>query len=435
MSIEQTKDNNSARVELLCPFCGGEALQHRVPSGHQVSCSECGAASRPSSADRVDEAEAIRTWNTRATPQPPESGSLREAASEYGWLIEHEDAPKWLTLRPSEAVYSVCWTIESNEALRFCRRVDAEDYVSAQFGGDGPVRITEHAWDMPAAAWNTRAAPQPPESGSLREALDKITEMLDLGRAEQEIITTVIRDVIRFADQRPTTQDAALREVLAWYGEQARLARLIHSEGDEGRHALAADGGKRAITALTNSAPAADQSATQGDAAGEDDGLFTEAATIIREQKSIITALTAERDLLQSMVGDTLYSKRVALEAQLTAMTAERDAAEKSLDEQVESSLRFVDEYDKIHAQLTTARQTIATLEADKLGMHDLIEQQRQTIAKFPEIVARAIYEQWRDRRGFVPWVLGGNSDVQHEARRIARQHIDAAIALTETKP
>jgi hypothetical protein len=39
---------------------------------------------------------------------------------------------------------------------------------------------------------------------------------------------------------------AAAREVIEWYGEQARLARLIHSEGDAGRNALAADGGKHA---------------------------------------------------------------------------------------------------------------------------------------------------------------------------------------------
>jgi len=43
---------------------------------------------------------------------------------------------------------------------------------------------------------------------------------------------------------------ARLREELAWYGEQARLARLIHSEGDAGRNELAADGGKRARAAL-----------------------------------------------------------------------------------------------------------------------------------------------------------------------------------------
>lgn len=41
-----------------------------------------------------------------------------------------------------------------------------------------------------------------------------------------------------------------LRAALAWYGEQSRLARIIHSEGDAGRHALQTDGGNRARAAL-----------------------------------------------------------------------------------------------------------------------------------------------------------------------------------------
>lgn len=43
-----------------------------------------------------------------------------------------------------------------------------------------------------------------------------------------------------------------LRKALEWYGEQARLARLIHREGDAGRHALADDGGRRARQSLAN---------------------------------------------------------------------------------------------------------------------------------------------------------------------------------------
>ena len=46
------------------------------------------------------------------------------------------------------------------------------------------------------------------------------------------------------------TTEERLRNALAWYGEQARLARLIHSEGDPGRWALAEDGGKRAREVL-----------------------------------------------------------------------------------------------------------------------------------------------------------------------------------------
>ena len=49
-------------------------------------------------------------------------------------------------------------------------------------------------------------------------------------------------------------QVARLREALEWYGENARLARLIHSEGDKGRHAIAEDGGKRARAALAETA-------------------------------------------------------------------------------------------------------------------------------------------------------------------------------------
>lgn len=65
---------------------------------------------------------------------------------ETGWLIEHTDQPEWLTLLPTEAAWQPCWTKDSLDALRFCRRRDAEDYVSAHFGGDGPVIITEHHW-------------------------------------------------------------------------------------------------------------------------------------------------------------------------------------------------------------------------------------------------------------------------------------------------
>lgn len=46
------------------------------------------------------------------------------------------------------------------------------------------------------------------------------------------------------------SRNAALVKAVEWYGEQSRLCRLIHSEGDAGRHALARDGGERARAAL-----------------------------------------------------------------------------------------------------------------------------------------------------------------------------------------
>ena len=85
---------------------------------------------------------------TRALPSllaALEAQAAREA-EETGWLIEHEDEPKWLTLDPAEAGFDGSWTKDSLEALRFCRRQDAESYVTFHFGGEGPIRITEHKW-------------------------------------------------------------------------------------------------------------------------------------------------------------------------------------------------------------------------------------------------------------------------------------------------
>jgi hypothetical protein len=58
-------------------------------------------------------------------------------------------------------------------------------------------------------------------------------------------------------EEKGTAESAvALREALEWYGEQARLARLVHSGGDKGRYALADDGGKRAREVLSSSSEA-----------------------------------------------------------------------------------------------------------------------------------------------------------------------------------
>jgi hypothetical protein len=48
----------------------------------------------------------------------------------------------------------------------------------------------------------------------------------------------------------PTADVQELVEALRWYQEQARLCRMIHSEGDAGREALADDGGNRAKSVL-----------------------------------------------------------------------------------------------------------------------------------------------------------------------------------------
>lgn len=54
--------------------------------------------------------------------------------------------------------------------------------------------------------------------------------------------TSAVPDVIELARVQ--------HETLEWYGEQTRLCRLIHAEGDAGREALSADGGAKAQAAL-----------------------------------------------------------------------------------------------------------------------------------------------------------------------------------------
>lgn len=76
----------------------------------------------------------------------------------------------------------------------------------------------------------------------LRAALDR-----------EDHVTRRLRMMLAEAMARAEKAEAerdALRAALGWYGEQARLCRLIHSGGDAGRHAIADDGGKRARAAL-----------------------------------------------------------------------------------------------------------------------------------------------------------------------------------------
>jgi hypothetical protein len=68
-----------------------------------------------------------------------------------------------------------------------------------------------------------------------------------------EVYQVAVNDGIAAADLLlvQAVEIARLKEALKWYGENARLCRLLHSEGDPGRHALVNDGGKLANAALS----------------------------------------------------------------------------------------------------------------------------------------------------------------------------------------
>ena len=68
----------------------------------------------------------------------------------------------------------------------------------------------------------------------------------EIERLQLELATRTITP----AEAAQVPEVKALIEALRWYGEQARLCRLIHYEGDTGRHNLQSDGGDKANTAL-----------------------------------------------------------------------------------------------------------------------------------------------------------------------------------------
>lgn len=78
-----------------------------------------------------------------------------------------------------------------------------------------------------------------------------------LERLNSELTSAHNRGVIREAraDERIAALEAdtaALVEALGFYELQTRLCRLIHSEGDAGRNALAKDGGEIARAAVSS---------------------------------------------------------------------------------------------------------------------------------------------------------------------------------------
>ena len=88
-------------------------------------------------------------------------------------------------------------------------------------------------------------------SDELAMAVERVTADVEGNRNARFVVAS--KRCLRLILSRLASQEETIRadgECLAWYGERARLARLIHGEGDFGRHALAADGGQKARARL-----------------------------------------------------------------------------------------------------------------------------------------------------------------------------------------
>ena len=79
--------------------------------------------------------------------------------------------------------------------------------------------------------------------------------------------------------------------------------------------------------------------------------------------------------------------------------------------------------------QLLKINQQRAEIEQLKGGQGEPVEEFTRDQV---EIVAESIYWQWAGRKGFVPWVKGGNSLKQDEARSIAWSTLDKVKELNQ---
>ena len=95
------------------------------------------------------------------------------------------------------------------------------------------------------------------ERDACESVMNKVCDLLgvvdDQDDAPKAIIDLISRaEAAESAQREAVAEVARLREALEWYGENARLCRLITNEGACGRIALDLDGGHRARAALAS---------------------------------------------------------------------------------------------------------------------------------------------------------------------------------------
>jgi len=135
-------------------------LRKLVPHKHvgilEVSCDICdGLIDDPIHRDLAQELKesekrekdlqaSVNTWKRAADIWASEARAAQmsdQGSIEVGWLIEKivNNRPHWLT-----CAWSFGWTDKADTAIRFCRRVDAEQIASMM--ENEPIAIMEHSW-------------------------------------------------------------------------------------------------------------------------------------------------------------------------------------------------------------------------------------------------------------------------------------------------
>ena len=182
------------------------------------------------------------------------------------YLGEHEE---WQLFCPGKSsVWSECFSRHSSSVA--AKEAAKEDYVQrirsaiSTSQSDPVPEIARlellNPADDEAIEWvTTNLMAVRRDDGAMHYDLTQVVRAFQAAKATER---DLCNDIVRKAWGDKISVDAMaeiaalraenerLRMALEWYGENARLCRLIHSEGDKGRYALAADGGNRARAAI-----------------------------------------------------------------------------------------------------------------------------------------------------------------------------------------
>lgn len=104
--------------------------------------------------------------------------------------------------------------IEIGDGLQFRARVSDASLNTCEFMNNSGILVKEIGKDLQRAKWEAEFA------------------------------------ILRAENERLRAGRETLERALTWYGENARLAKLAHIEGDSGRRNLASDGGALARDVL-----------------------------------------------------------------------------------------------------------------------------------------------------------------------------------------
>lgn len=109
------------------------------------------------------------------------------------------------------------------------------------------------------------------------------------------------------------------------------------------------------------------------------------------------------------------------------ALAAQRDeglAREAEYKAQHRRDVHTLDKLSQIETDLLNTQHELALFMDGYTGQWQAREALQKRLAKAQEILAKAIYLQWYDEPGYVPWVEGGESLRQFQAREEAMEQL-----------